>query len=136
MARTQNPLLTVEQDRVVRMEANGYTTPEIILAVWGLKEADDPKTYHNYECKMSRLRKHPAYLDTWKDEISKVSVKLMNKGLKKIMQQMEAPEPWLANKAANDGVNFARSRVFAEEDRAVSVRIEGMPDLGTPDESE
>lgn len=134
MARTQNPLLTVEQDQVVRMEANGYTTPEIILAVWGLKEADDPNKYHAYECKISRLRKHPAYLDTWKDEVGKVSIKLMNKGLKKIMAQMDANEPWLANKAANDGVNFARSRVFAEEDRAVTVKIEGMPDLGTPDE--
>lgn len=134
MARTQNPLLTVEQDRAVRMEANGYTTPEIILTIWGLKEADDPKKYHSYECKLSRLRKHPAYLDTWKDEVGKVSIKLMNKGLKKIMAQMDANEPWLANKAANDGVNFARSRVFAEEDRAVTVRIEGMPDLGTPDQ--
>ena len=133
MARTMNPLLTVDQDRAVRMEANGYTTPEIILAIWGLKEADDPKEYHNYECKLSRLRKHPMYLETWKDEVGKVSIKLMNKGLKKIMAQMDANEPWLANKAANDGVNFARSRVFAEEDRAISVKIEGMPDLGTPD---
>ena len=48
MARTMNPLLTVDQDRAVRMEANGYTTPEIILAIWGLKEADDPKEYQNY----------------------------------------------------------------------------------------
>ena len=133
MARTMNPLLTVDQDRAVRMEANGYTTPEIILAIWGLKEADNPKEYHNYECKLSRLRKHPMYLETWKDEVGKVSIKLMNKGLKKIMAQMDANEPWLANKATNDGVNFARSRVFAEEDRAVTVKIEGMPDIGTPD---
>ena len=133
MPRVQNPLLTVEQDRAVRMEANGYTTAEIILELWGMKEADDPKEYHNLECKLSRLRKHPAYLETWKDEVGKVSMKMMNKGLKKIMAQMDANEPWLANKAANDGVNFARSRVFAEEDRAVTVRIEGMPDIGTPD---
>ena len=134
MARKAAENLTVDQDRFIRMEANGYTTPEIILAIWGLKEADDPKEYHNYECKLSRLRKHPMYLETWKDEVGKVSMKLMNKGLKKIMAQIDANEPWLANKAANDGVNFAKSRIFADEDRAITVQIEGLPDIGSPDD--
>ena len=134
MARPRNEELTVEQDRFVRMEANGYTSPEIILALWGLKETDDPKLYHNYECKLSRWRKHPKYIETWKDEISSVSVKLMNKGLGKILRQMDANEPWLANKAANDGVNFAKSRIFADEERAITVQIEGLPDIGSPDD--
>ena len=134
MARPRHEELTAEQDRFVRMEANGYTSPEIILALWGLKETDDPKLYHNYECKLSRWRKHPKYIETWKDEISSVSVKLMNKGLGKILRQMDANEPWLANKAANDGVNFAKSRIFADEDRAITVQIEGLPDIGSPDD--
>lgn len=134
MARPIRPELTVEQDRFVRMEANGYTSPEIIMAIWGLKESDDPKAYHNCECKMSRWRKHPKYLETWKDEVSSLSVKLMNKGLSTIRKQMDASEPWLANKAANDGVNFAKSRIFAEDERSISVQITGMPDLGSPDQ--
>jgi hypothetical protein len=135
MARPKPTKLTVQQDKFVRMEANGYTTPEIIMELWGMKEADDPKAYHALECKISRWRKHPAYLETWKDEVSaNVCVKLMNKGLKKIMHQMDADEQWLANKAANDGVNFARARIFAEEDRMVTVQIDGMPEIGTPDQ--
>ena len=133
MPRPIRPL-TVEQTKFVRMEANGYTSPEIILELWGMKREDDPTEYHNLECKLSRWRRHPDYMAAWKEEISNVSVKMMNKGLRKIINQMDANEPWLANKAANDGVNFARSRVFAEEERALTVKIEGMPDLGTPDE--
>lgn len=134
MPRPKPTLLTVEQDRFVRMEANGYTSPEIIMALWGMKESDDPKAYHNLECKLSRWRKHPKYMETWKDEISNVSVKLMNKGLGKILHQMDANEPWLANKAANDGVNFAKSRIFADEDRMVTVHVEGLPDIGSPED--
>ena len=134
MPRPKPTKLTVEQDRFVRMEANGYTSPEIILELWGLKREDDPTLYHSYESKLSRWRKHPCYMETWKDEISSVSVKLMNKGLGKILRQMDANEPWLANKAANDGVNFAKSRIFADEDRAITVQIEGLPDIGSPDD--
>ena len=136
MPRPKPTKLNAIQDKFVRMEANGYTSSEIIMELWGMKKEDDPKAYHNLECKLSDWRKNPCYLDTWKDEISKVSVKLMNKGLGKILRQMDANEPWLANKAANDGVNFAKSRIFHDEDSAVTVHIEGMPDLGAPDDPE
>lgn len=136
MARPKPTKLTVQQDKFVRMEANGYTTPEIIMELWGMKKADDPKAYHNLECKLSDWRKHPKYMDTWKDEIASVSVKLMNKGLGKILHQMDSDMDWLANKAANDGVNFARSRIFADEDRAINVQITGMPDIGSPDQDD
>ena len=136
MARPKPTKLTVIQDKFVRMEANGYTTPEIIMELWGMKKADDPKAYHNLECKLSDWRKHPCYLETWKDEVSSVSVKLMNKGLGKILRQMDANEPWLANKAANDGINFAKSRIFGDEDRSISVQFENMPDIGSPDQDE
>ena len=48
----QRPIrpLTVEQTKFVRMEANGYTSPEIILELWGMKREDDPTEYHNLEC--------------------------------------------------------------------------------------
>lgn len=132
MPRPKPTLLTVQQDKFVRMEANGYTSEEIIRELWGAGR-DDPE-YHAYQCRLSRWRQHPAYMEAWKDEISKVSVKLMNKGLGKILHQMDANEPWLANKAANDGVNFAKSRIFADEDRTVNVQINGMPDIGSPDD--
>lgn len=134
MPRPKPTLLTKDQDKFVRMEANGYTSREIIKELWGVEEADDPALYHSHECRLSRWRKHPKYMETWKDEISNVSVKLMNKGLGKILHQMDANEPWLANKAANDGVNFAKSRIFADEDRMVTVQVAGLPDLGSPEE--
>ena len=134
MPRRRSENLNVDQDRFVRMEANGYTTEEIIKTLFGLTR-DDP-AYHAKECVLTRWRKHPKYFETWKDEIGRSAMKMMTKGLRKINEQINGDDRWLANKAANDCVNFARSRVFAEEDKTYTVQVQGMPDLGSPEDNE
>jgi len=140
MARPIRQELTVEQDLFARMEARGLETPEIIWELWKVKEKDDPNHYHNLECKLSRWRKHPKFYEAWMDEVRKtVSLKLMAKGLKKILAQVDSDEPWLANKAANDAVNFAKGRIFVEDENRVVVEFAdggSMPVLGTPDQDE
>ena len=63
------PALTVVQDRFVRMEANALSTPEIIEKLWGI--TTDDTHYHSYECKLSRWRKLPQYVEVWMDEVRK-----------------------------------------------------------------
>ena len=133
MPRKKNPDLTVDQERFVRLEANGYTSPEIILELWGMKREDDPKQYHSYESRLSEWRKHPKYAEVWKDEVQRQCLPMMSEAIRKLRKQMRQDDQWLGNKAANDLVAFSKARVFADEDKAVTVRIEGMPDLGSPD---
>lgn len=133
MSRVASQYLTAEAEQFVRMEANGYTTPEIIKEMWGMTEADDPKAYHNIECKLSRWRKHAKYAEIWKDEVQRQCLPMMSEAIRKLRKQMRQDDQWLGNKAANDLVAFSKARVFADEDKAVTVRIEGMPDLGSPD---
>lgn len=129
--------LTSDMVRFIQLEANGYTTRECIKELFGLEEKDDPKEFHNYECKMAKWRKHPAYLQVWKEELNNISISLMNMSLKRIRAQIDSQKDgWLANKAANDSINFAKARLFADEDKSVTVRIEGMPDIGSPDGEE
>ena len=134
MARKAAENLTVEQDRFVRMEANGYTTAEIILEMYGMKREDDPKAYHNLECKLSNWRDHPKYEETWKDEVRKQDFKdyiTARQVLRRSMKQEK--DGWLAMQSAVNAMNNSSKRIYAGEDSAVTVRIEGMPDLGTPD---
>lgn len=134
MARKAAENLTVEQDRFVRMEANGYTTAEIILEMYGMKREDDPKAYHNLECKLSHWRDHPKYEETWKDEVRKQDYQdyiTARKVLRKSMKQEK--DGWLAMQSAVNALNNSGKRIYQGEDSAVTVRIEGMPDLGTPD---
>ena len=133
MPRVARPYLTLEQEKMVRMEANGFTAPEIIKELWNIERHEDPIKYHRYECLLSRTRKHPKYAETWKDEVQRQCMPMMSEAMRKLKKQMRNDDQWLGNKAANDLMTFAKNRVFADEERAVTVHIEGMPEIGSPD---
>lgn len=134
MAARQGPKaeLTVEQDQFVRMEANGISGPDIIKALWGTSPGDPG--YHALECKLSRWRKHPKYEETWKDEVRKQDFGDYVKARKTLRKSMDDSDKWLALQSAVNVLNNSGKRIYAGEDSAVTVRIEGMPDLGTPDQ--
>lgn len=140
MPRPKPTKLDADGEFFVRMTARGYSTREIIKELYHMEEADDPKAFHNYECKLSRYRRYPDFMEVFKDEIAKViSPKLLGKGVRVLSDQMDSKEPWLANKAANDIVAFTSKRLFAEEDNAVTIQFAegaGMPEIGTPDGEE
>ena len=137
MAARQGPKaeLTVQQDQFVRMEANGLSSPDIIKALWNVSPGDE--TYHAYECKLSRWRKHPKYEQVWKEEVRKQDYMDYTNARKVLRKSMNnEKDGWLAMQSAVNVMNSSGKRIYADEDSAVTVRIEGMPDLGTPDQDE
>ena len=129
-----------QQEYAVRLMARGWESGEIIKELWGIEKKDDPKEFHNKEQTLYRWRHYPCFDEVWKDEINAyISKKLMGKGLRKILAQIDDDEKWISNKAANDAVNFAKGRIFGEEDNRVVVEFAdgtGMPEIGTPDTDE
>ena len=59
---------------------------------------------------------------------------MMTKALSKLKQQIDSKEPWLANKASNDIMNFSKGKIFGNDENTVTVSIQGMPDIGSPDD--
>lgn len=134
MARQVRPELTVEQDRFVRMEANGMTSPEIIMELWGLQRGDPG--YHNMECKLTRWRKHPKYIETWMDEVKKADFGDYAKARKTLRRSMDDSDKWLAMQSAVNVMNNTGKKIFGIEENTVTVKIEGqIPDIGSPDEN-
>lgn len=135
MPRRANPNATTKQDLFVRMEAQGEGRPEILRKVFGL----DPETaseseLHAADCQMYRWRRKPWYDEIWKDEIRRISIAMSSEALKKIKSQIRDDNGWLANKAANDSLTFAKPLIWGEDEKAISVKIEGMPEIGSPDD--
>jgi hypothetical protein len=119
------------------MEANGEGRQEILRKVFGLDpEAADDRTLNNADAQMSRWRRKPWYDDIWKDEVRKISIAMSSEALKKIKAQIRDDNGWLANKAANDSLTFAKPLIWGEDEKAVNIRIEGMPEIGSPDDDE
>ena len=118
----------------VRYEARGYSSKEIIKELWGHEQGQ--REFEIDKNRLSRWRSHPDYDKIWMEEIGKFGKKLISKGLRKLSEQVDDEEKWLSNKAANDVVNYAKGRIFGDSDKTVTVKIEGAPDLGTPDQPE
>lgn len=134
MSKSIQPL-TSDQERFVRMSAQGKSRPEILKAVFGLDiETASENEIHAADNKMSRWRKHPDFEATWKDEVKQILYGCTAEAVQVIKGQLRSDQGWLQNKAANDLLNYGKGQIYGDEERTVHVQIEGLPDIGSPDD--
>lgn len=135
MPKNRQPL-TGPQEMFIRMSAQGKTRPEILKAVFDLDiETADDRTINNADAKMSRWRKLPEFESIWKDEVKNILYGCTAEAIQVIKGQLREDIPWLKNKAANDLLNYGKQQIYGDEEKAVHVKIEGMPEIGSPEES-
>lgn len=136
MAKPKPTKYNAQQELFVRMEARGESRKDIMKAVFDIDiSTASEKDIHNADCKMSRWRDFPCYEATWKDEVKKVLYSCTGEAVKVIKRQLRNDDvPWLQNKAANDLLNYGKNQIYGDEERAVRVQIEGLPDIGSPDD--
>jgi hypothetical protein len=137
MPKNKQPM-TAQQEKFIRMSAQGCSRPEILKAVFDLDIGTSPENeIHNADCKMTRWRKLPEFESTWKDEVKQILYGCTAEAVQVIKSQLRSGDlPWLQNKAANDLLNYGKTQIYGDEDKAVHVKIEGLPDIGTPDAEE
>jgi len=134
MPKDKQPM-TAEQELFTRMSAQGCSRSEILQKVFGIDPETAPdNVMHNADCKMSRWRKHPDFESTWKDEIRAILYGCTSEAIQTIRKQMREKDDWLQNKAANDLLNYGKGQIYGDEERTVHVQIEGLPDIGSPDD--
>ena len=134
MPKDKQPL-TVDQERFVRMSAQGKSRREILQAVFGLDLDSSPENeIHNADNKMSRWRKLPDFETVWKDEVRQILYGCTAEAVQVIKSQLRSDQGWLQNKAANDLLNYGKTQIYGDEERTVHVQIQGSPDLGEPDD--
>jgi hypothetical protein len=127
--------LNAKQELFIRMVARGETRRDILKTVFGLDiDTDPPNKINAADQTMHRWRSRPEFESIWKDEVKKVLYACTGEAVKVIKSQLCGDIPWLQNKAANDLLNYGKSQIYGDEERAVHVMIEGMPDLGSPDD--
>ena len=136
MARPYGPM-TAKMEKFIRMEARGETPADIMQEIFGLGPDADDRKKANARQIMWRWRHRPDAQAIWEDEVRNVVRACIPSAMNRIKRQVDDDNGWLANKAANDVIGLAKTTsVFTNEERAVRVQIEGMPDLGTPDDSD
>ena len=134
MPKNRQPL-NAQQELFIRMSARAESRKDILREVFGLDlETSPANEIHNADCKMSRWRSLPEFDSIWKDEVKKVLYACTGEAIKVIKGQLAESIPWLQNKAANDILNYGKNQLYGEEERTVHVQIEGMPEIGSPDD--
>ena len=112
----------------------GKTNQEIAIKV--LKA--DPNDKNDMAKKVRKIRtlmenaKFQAY---YKSMITEWTVHNVGRALSKLSEQIDHDQPWLANKAANDILQrIPKSMLTDEDENTVVIKVEGMPELGEPEE--
>lgn len=136
MPRPRQPL-NAKQELFIRMTARAEPRRDILKAVFDIDVDTAPANeIHNADCKMSRWRSLPEFEGIWKDEVKKVLYACTSEAVQVIKGQLRSDQGWLQNKAANDLLNYGKQQIYGDEERTVHVQIEGLPDIGSPDEDE
>ena len=110
----------------------GYTDEEIVKAIW--PDKTEPKQIHAAKSRLRNLRKSEKFQEYYRSIITEWSVHYVGKALNKLAEQIDSDQAWLANKAANDVITQSKSVITGVDDNSVVIKVEGMPELGVPEE--
>lgn len=121
-----------------QMRAQARSRAEILQELFGLDLSDpttDQKAVKAADQQCLRWRNHPGFDDAFETEINRILRAAAGPALKVLMDQVDSDstEPYLRNKAANDVMQHRRTALKSEDDSAITIKLEGMPELGTPD---
>ena len=135
MARPLAPL-TARIENFIRMEARGECADDILREIFHLDpENCDPKVKANAYQQMYRWRHRPDAEAIWQDELKATVRRRVPASVGRITKQIDSDTDWLANKAANDILTLAsRIGVIKTEETALQVQIQGMPEIGSPED--
>ena len=136
MARRKQPL-NARIENFIRMEARGEDHETILIEIFGKETANDPVKRNAAESTIYRWRRRDDYQAVWDDEMKARVRRCVPRAVGRLERQVDNENDWVANKAANDVVNLAKTTgIFQAEEKAINVQITGMPDIGSPDDDE
>jgi len=132
--------ITRHQLQALQMRADGKSDQEIARIIFDCTDGNGGADEKKEERAIGIVRKWfktPRMVDAYRQYMSDLLVSFMGPAVKKLGEELTMPQtPWLENKAANDILSRAFPIVFGEEEKSIVVKVEGMPDLGTPDADE
>ena len=120
------------QITAAEMMFQGHTNEEIIDAIWPKAQTKSQRVAKGKVLK--RLVNDETFQEYYRSIITEWNVHSVGPALRKLRSQLDSDKEWLANKAANDIINQSKQIITGADDNTMVVKIEGMPELGEPEE--
>ena len=90
---------------------------------------------NKYDVKMSRWRKHPDYHKEWLIAFKEQWGDIMAEAVEVVQEGLHDESlPWRRTQHANLALAYGTKLIVGEDERTVHVQIEGMPDIGSPED--
>lgn len=127
---------TEQQRDWMRLVVRNASRKEIFREIFGenLEELTDQET-NKYDVRLCRWRKHPAYHEEWLKAFKEQWSGIMADAVAVVQEGLHDDSlPWRRTQHANLALAYGTKILVGEEERAVHVKVEGMPDIGSPEE--
>ena len=91
---------------------------------------------HKGQDTIRRWLKMPEIQAIYRDLLRESLTPMVARAQKCISDKIDSPLEWVSLQASQMAINKYSDKVLGEDDRDIVVRIEGLPDLGTPNQPE
>ena len=130
--------ITKDQFQAIKLLSEGELTYDQIAAViFDIRDErgmTDPDKLRKARERLREWMRNPRINNAYKEYILDMVMPSIPKSIKRLTTQIDSDKEWVANKAANDILREFKGVLFGEEDKTVHVQIEGMPEIGEPDD--
>lgn len=132
MAATARPRITAQAMQAAQLLADGHKIKDVITAIWGCTYEDDRAAWQRGRRQLAKWQADPAWQRAYQQLIRDSITPLVGRAINRIDQQIDHDNPWIAQGAAREVLSRFGAAAMGEEDKSVTVRVEGMPTLGVP----
>ena len=126
--------------QVIRLIAEGRKLKDIIIAVFSVLDENgvdsDRKKDNNAYAMVQGWMRVPEFQEEYRNVIREMAYVRVGKASAVFDRQMDDTNPWVAAGAAREVLARFAPYVMGAEEQSITVKIEGMPELGVPETDE
>ena len=126
--------IKANQMQAMRLLAQGKDEKFIRLILWGDAATDEEEAAHSFRY-TKRLRawlRDPKCQEAYRAVVREIAMPTYGKAMGVMAHQLDSPNEWVAQGAAREVLTRFGPAVLGDDDREITVRVEGLPVMGVP----
>ena len=128
--------LTTPQYQACRMLAEGKDYEDVLNCVFRVWKDSEPAERKKAEKTLRDWVRKEGFQACFRGIVKENALPKYSKAANKLYEQIDSDNAWIANKAANDVLTRFGPYVMGAEEQQITVRVEGLPELGVPDDND
>ena len=111
---------------------DGHRIKDIILAIFGVSYESDNAAWQRGRRKLAKWQADPEWQKYYQSLVRESIQPLVGRAINKIDEQIDHSNPWIAQGAAREVLSRFGAGITGEDDKSITIHVEGMPQIGVP----